>query len=227
MSDVFEIAKLIDHTNLKNNLNFFDIEKFCNEALEYNFYGVCVQPYYVPFVISFLKNTIVRVISVVDFPYGSSSLKTKLSSTEDLVKIGLDEIDLVMNIPAFVNKEYKIVEEEISRVIELCRSNNVKLKVIIETGLLLPEEIVQATRMLCEIGVDFIKTSTGVVSRGATYEDIKVIKENLFGNTKIKASGGIRTIEQVLKFAELGVARIGTSAGVQIINELEAKNHTE
>lgn len=227
MSDVFEIAKLIDHTNLKNNLNFFDIEKFCNEALEYNFYGVCVQPYYVPFVISFLKNTIVRVISVVDFPYGSSSLKTKLSSTEDLVKIGLDEIDLVMNIPAFVNKEYKIVEEEISRVIELCRSNNVKLKVIIETGLLLPEEIVQATRMLCEIGVDFIKTSTGVVSRGATYEDIKVIKENLFGNTKIKASGGIRTIEQVLKFAELGVARIGTSAGVQIIKELEAKNHTE
>lgn len=227
MSDILELAKLIDHTNLKNNLNSLDIENFCKEALEYNFYGVCVQPYYIPLVISLLKNSTVRIVSVVDFPYGCSSLTTKLCATEELIKDKIDEIDIVMNLPAFINREYRVVEYEVSKVLELCRGNNVKLKVIIETGLLLPEEIAQATRMLCDIGVDFIKTSTGVVSRGATYDDVKIIKENLCGNTKIKASGGIRTLEQVLKFIELGVGRIGTSAGVQILKEFEARENTE
>jgi deoxyribose-phosphate aldolase len=221
MNDKAALAKFFDYTNLKNNLTLKEVEDFCREAIEYGFYGVCLQPYYIPYVVSILKNTTVRIISVVDFPYGSSLPKAKIQSTEELVKSSLDEIDLVMNIPAFLNKDYKVVEEEVSGSLEICRANNVKLKVIIETGLLLAEEIANATNILCEIGVDFVKTSTGVVSRGATYEDIIIIKENLSGNTKIKASGGIRTYEQVKKFIELGVSRIGTSSAVEIIKQME------
>ncbi len=221
MNDVVSFAKLFDYTNLKNNLFYNELDKFCKDALEYGFYGVCVQPYYVPFVIKILKNTTIRVISVVDFPYGTSLLGTKLQAVEELTKTKLEEIDYVMNIPALINKEYRIIEEEISKSLEICRSNNVKLKVIIETGLLLPEEIAQITKMLCEFGVDFIKTSTGIVSRGVSPEDIKIIKDNLSGTTKIKASGGIRTLEQVLKLIELGVSRIGTSSAIKILKEFE------
>lgn len=221
MNDVGSFAKLFDYTNLKNNLSYNELNQFCKDALEYGFYGVCVQPYYVPFVIQILKNTTIRVISVVDFPYGTSLLGTKLQAVEELTKTKLEEIDFVMNIPAFINKEYRIIEDEISKSLEICRSNNVKLKVIIETGLLPPEEIAQITKILCEFGVDFIKTSTGIVSRGVSPEDIKIIKDNLSGTTKIKASGGIRTLEQVLKLIELGVSRIGTSSAIQILKEFE------
>ncbi len=227
MNDKAALAKIIDYTNLKNNLNLSEIERFCREAIAYGFYAVCIQPFYVPFAIQTLRNSTVRVVSVVDFPYGCSQIRAKLQAVEELAKVKVEEIDFVMNIPAFVNNNTKLVEEEIEKSLEICRSNNVRLKVIIETGLLLPEEIANATRLLCDVGVDFIKTSTGVVCRGATYEDIKIIKENLSGNTKIKASGGIRTLEQVLKFIELGVSRIGTSSATQIINELESKIETE
>ncbi|MGB9770363.1 MAG: deoxyribose-phosphate aldolase [Candidatus Kapaibacteriota bacterium] len=227
MSNITNLAKYIDYTNLKNSISFAELEVFCNEAIEYGFFGVCVQPYFVPLVLSLLKNTNIRVVSVVDFPYGTSLLKSKISSVEELAKTSLDEIDLVMNIPAFINKEFKVVEQEISEALEICRANNLWLKVIIETGLLQAEEIATATQILCEIGVDFIKTSTGVVSRGATFEDIKIIKENLSGHTKIKASGGIRNLEQVVKFIEIGVSRIGTSAGVQIMKEFEQQFKNE
>ncbi|MFN3780985.1 MAG: deoxyribose-phosphate aldolase [Candidatus Kapaibacteriota bacterium] len=227
MNDKVALAKFFDYTNLKNNLSFTEVERFCREAIEYGFYAVCIQPFYVPFAVQTLKNSTVRVVSVVDFPYGCSQIKTKLQAVEEMAKVKVEEIDFVMNIPAFVNNNAKLVEDEIVKSLELCRSNNVRLKVIIETGLLLPEEIANATRLLCEVGVDYIKTSTGVVARGATYEDIKIIKENLSGNTKIKASGGIRSLEQVLKFLELGVSRIGTSSATQIIKELESKIETE
>lgn len=219
MNEIINISKYIDHTNLKNNLSFAEIETFCREAVDFGFYAVCIQQYYVPIALSFLKNTTVRVASVVDFPYGSSLTKSKISSVEELVKTSLDEIDFVMNIPAFLNKEFSVVEKEVSLALEICRASGVKLKVIIETGFLEAEEIANATRLLCEIGVDFVKTSTGVLSRGASYEDVNIIRESLSGHTRIKASGGIRTLEQVRKFIELGVARIGTSAGVKIMNE--------
>ncbi|MCX7908899.1 MAG: deoxyribose-phosphate aldolase [Ignavibacteria bacterium] len=227
MNDLSSIAKYIDFTNLRNNLYLGELDNFCKEAIEYNFFGVCVLPYYVPYVVSLLKNSSTRIISVADFPYGCSLLKTKIDFVEELVKNKLDELDFVMNVAAFINKDYKLVEEEVTSALEICRGNNVKLKVIIETGLLLPDEIAIATRLLCDIGVDFIKTSTGVAARGVKYEDVMIIKENLSGSTKIKASGGIRTLEQVMKFLELGVSRIGTSAGVEILKELEARLNTE
>ncbi|ROL58239.1 deoxyribose-phosphate aldolase [Bacteroidetes/Chlorobi group bacterium Naka2016] len=227
MNEIQNLAKYFDHTNLKNNLSFAEVEEFCNEAVENGFFAVCLQPYYVPFAVSKLKTTSVRVVSVVDFPYGSSLRKAKVAAVENLVKTSLDEIDIVMNLPAFLNKDYGLVEKEISDSLEICRASNVKLKVIIETGFLQPEEIALATRLLCDIGVDFVKTSTGILSRGASYDDVKIIRENLSGNTKIKASGGIRTLEQVYNFINLGVARIGTSASLQIIREYEQQFKNE
>jgi len=221
MNKLIDFCKYFDYTDLRNNLTFEEVKKLCDEAIEYGFYGLCVQPNYVPEVVSVLKSSSVKVISVTDFPYGASLLNSRWQQVEDLVKSAVDEIDLVMSIPLFIEKKFNLFEKDIEMATQICHSHNVKLKVIIETGLLLPEDISLVTRILCNYNVDFIKTSTGIISRGASFEDIIIIKENLSGSTKIKASGGIRTLEQVHKFIELGVARIGSSNAVAIAKEYE------
>lgn len=220
MNEIGNIAKFIDHTNLRNDLVFEDIKAFCDEALEFGFYSVCLQPFYAPFVVDYLKNTNVKVVSIAGFPYGANSSVSKITEVESLVKLGIDEIDFVMNVPAFLNKQYDVVGGELEKAVEICHSNYVVLKVIIETGLLISEEIAKATRLVCNSGADFVKTSTGVVSRGVSYEDILIIKENISEGVKIKASGGIRTYEDILKFIEAGASRIGTSRAVDIFKKL-------
>jgi deoxyribose-phosphate aldolase len=221
MNKSIDLGKYFDYTNLRNNLTFEEIKKLCDETIEFGFYGLCVHPYYVQEVVSILKSSNVKVVSVADFPYGASLLNSRWQQVEELVKSAVDEIDLVMSIPLFIWKKFDLFEKDIEMAVQICHSHNVKLKVIIETGLLLPEEISLATRILCNYNVDFVKTSTGVISRGASFEDISIIKENLSGATKIKASGGIKTLEQVQKFIELGVARIGASSAVSIVREYE------
>jgi deoxyribose-phosphate aldolase len=221
MNKSIDLGKYFDYTNLRNNLTFEEIKKLCDETIEFGFYGLCVQPYYVQEVVSILKSSNVKVVSVADFPYGASLLNSRWQQVEELVKSAVDEIDLVMSIPLFIGKKFDMFEKDIEMAVQICHSHNVKLKVIIETGLLLPEEISLATRILCNYNVDFVKTSTGVISRGASFEDISIIKENISGATKIKASGGIKTLEQVQKFIELGVARIGASSAVAIVREYE------
>jgi deoxyribose-phosphate aldolase len=221
MNKSIDLGKYFDYTNLRNNLTFEEIKKLCDETIEFGFYGLCVHPYYVQEVVSILKSSNVKVVSVADFPYGASLLNSRWQQVEELVKSAVDEIDLVMSIPLFIGKKFDLFEKDIEMAVQICHSHNVKLKVIIETGLLLPEEISLATRILCNYNVDFVKTSTGVISRGASFEDISIIKENLSGATKIKASGGIKTLEQVQKFIELGVARIGASSAVSIVREYE------
>jgi deoxyribose-phosphate aldolase len=221
MNKSIDLGKYFDYTNLRNNLTFEEIKKLCDETIEFGFYGLCVQPYYVQEVVSILKSSNVKVVSVADFPYGASLLNSRWQQVEELVKSAVDEIDLVMSIPLFIGKKFDLFEKDIEMAVQICHSHNVKLKVIIETGLLLPEEISLATRILCNYNVDFVKTSTGVISRGASFEDISIIKENISGATKIKASGGIKTLEQVQKFIELGVARIGASSAVSIVKEYE------
>jgi deoxyribose-phosphate aldolase len=221
MNKSIDLGKYFDYTNLRNNLTFEEIKKLCDETIEFGFYGLCVQPYYVQEVVSILKSSNVKVVSVADFPYGASLLNSRWQQVEELVKSAVDEIDLVMSIPLFIWKKFDLFEKDIEMAVQICHSHNVKLKVIIETGLLLPEEISLATRILCNYNVDFVKTSTGVISRGASFEDISIIKENISGATKIKASGGIKTLEQVQKFIELGVARIGASSAVSIVREYE------
>jgi deoxyribose-phosphate aldolase len=220
MNEIESVAKFIDHTNLRNDLLFEDVKVFCEEALEFGFYSVCLQPFYVPFAIDYLKNTNAKVGSIAGFPYGANSSVSKIAEVESLVKLGVDEIDFVMNIPAFLNKQYDAVESEFEKAIEICHSSYVVFKVIIETGLLIPEEIATATRLVCNSGADFVKTSTGITSRGVTYEDILIIKENISEGVKIKASGGIRTYEDILKFIEAGASRIGTSRAVDIFKKL-------
>jgi len=221
MNKSIDLGKYFDYTNLRNNLTFEEIKKLCDETIEFGFYGLCVHPYYVQEVVSILKSSNVKVVSVADFPYGASLLNSRWQQVEELVKSAVDEIDLVMSIPLFIGKKFDLFEKDIEMAVQICHSHNVKLKVIIETGLLLPEEISLATRILCNYNVDFVKTSTGVISRGASFEDISIIKENISGATKIKASGGIKTLEQVQKFIELGVARIGASGAVSIVREYE------
>ena len=221
MNKSIGLCKYFDYTNLRNNLTFEEVKKLCDEAIEFGFYGLCVHPYYVQEVVSILKSSNVKVVSVADFPYGASLLNSRWQQVEELVKSAVDEIDLVMSIPLFIGKKFDLFEKDIEMAVQICHSHNVKLKVIIETGLLLPEEISLATRILCNYNVDFVKTSTGVISRGASFEDISIIKENISGATKIKASGGIKTLEQVQKFIELGVARIGASSAVSIVREYE------
>jgi len=221
MNKSIDLGKYFDYTNLRNNLTFEEIKKLCDETIEFGFYGLCVHPYYVQEVVSILKSSNVKVVSVADFPYGASLLNSRWQQVEELVKSAVDEIDLVMSIPLFIGKKFDLFEKDIEMAVQICHSHNVKLKVIIETGLLLPEEISLATRILCNYNVDFVKTSTGVISRGVSFEDISIIKENISGATKIKASGGIKTLEQVQKFIELGVARIGASSAVSIVREYE------
>ena len=221
MNKSIDLGKYFDYTNLRNNLTFEEVKKLCDETIEFGFYGLCVHPYYVQEVVSILKSSNVKVVSVADFPYGASLLNSRWQQVEELVKSAVDEIDLVMSIPLFIGKKFDLFEKDIEMAVQICHSHNVKLKVIIETGLLLPEEISLATRILCNYNVDFVKTSTGVISRGASFEDISIIKENISGATKIKASGGIKTLEQVQKFIELGVARIGASSAVSIVREYE------
>lgn len=221
MNNDYEIAQFIDHTNLSNNLSLEDIQTICNEAISYGFYSVCVQPYYIPFAFEYVKSTKVKLVSVVGFPYGTQPISSKILEAEHLIKNAVDEIDCVINISAFLMKKYDSIEEEIRNLSELCHASNVLLKVIIETGLLLPEAIAKATRIVCYSGGDFVKTSTGIVSRGASLEDVIIIKENIIGDVKIKASGGIRTLEEIKYFLNAGCSRIGTSKAVQIFSELE------
>ncbi|MCX7879068.1 MAG: deoxyribose-phosphate aldolase [Ignavibacteria bacterium] len=220
MNEVENLKRFIDHTNLRNNISKEELRIFCKEAADFGFYSVCLQPYYVSDAFVLLKGTNVKVCSVVDFPYGSSPELVKLALVENLVKMAVDEIDMVMNVPAFVNKDYELVQREIRNSVVICHSHNVKIKIIIETGLLIPEEIALATQLVCQAGADFVKTSTGVISRGVIPKDIEIIKENLSGETKIKASGGIKTLNEILSYIQMGVSRIGTSRSVEIFKGL-------
>lgn len=221
MNEKQELAQFIDHTNLQNNLTYDDIKRICNEAIQFGFYSVCLQPYYIPFALEHLIKSNVKLVSIVGFPYGTQSTAAKIAETDFLIKNKVDEIDCVMNVSAFLMKEYNFVENEIRTLAELCHASKVNLKVIIETGLLLPEEIAKATRIVCKSGANFLKTSTGIVSRGVSLEDIIIIKENIFGDVKIKASGGIRTLQEIKYFIDAGCHRIGTSKAVQIFSDLE------
>ena len=205
----------IDHTNLKQISTYEDIKKLCEEAIIYNFKSVCISPYYVKFASELLKETDVKVCTVIGFPNGYSTMETKIFETKNALSNGADEIDIVININALKNKDYKYIKEEITRIREITKDN--VLKVIIETCFLNEEEIKNMTLMCNETNVDFIKTSTGFGSRGADLMDLDIINQYRDENLQIKASGGIKTKEYTLKYIEKGATRIGTSNGVAIM----------
>ncbi len=209
------IASLIDHTLLKPQATKQDIIKLCEEAKKYGFFSVCVNPMYVNFCKDLLKDTKVKVCTVVGFPLGATTTAVKVFESEEAISSGADEIDMVINISALKSKDYNYVFEDIKAVREATKGK--VLKVIIETAYLNEEEKIKACELTKEAKADFVKTSTGFAPSGATVEDVSLMRKIVGNKMGVKASGGIRTIEDVLKMIEAGANRIGTSSSVEII----------
>ena len=210
-----ELNKYIDHTNLKPTATLSDIKKLCDEAIKYHFQAVCVSPIYVKYCKELLNNTQVNVCTVIGFPLGYSTTSTKEFEAIEAVNNGADEIDMVINIGALKDKDYEYVENEITDIRDAIDGKI--LKIIIETCYLDEEEIKKVTEICNKTFVNYIKTSTGFGSRGASIEDVKIINKYKNELLEIKASGGIRNLEDAEKFIEEGVTRIGTSNGVEIM----------
>ncbi len=205
----------IDHTLLKANATVDDIKKLCTEAKEHDFYAVCVNSYYVALADSELMHTDIKIAAVVGFPLGAMLTRAKVFEAQQCIDQGANEIDMVINIGLLKSGYYKIVEDEI-RALKKAIEDKV-LKVIFENCYLTDEEKRIACTLSLNAGADFIKTSTGFGTGGATLEDVKLMKNEVQDHVKIKASGGIRDVETAKQYIELGVSRIGTSSGVKIV----------
>lgn len=210
-----KLNKLIDHTLLKPEATKTQIEKLCSEAKEYDFKSVCVNPYYVKRAKELLKESDVLVCTVIGFPLGQNTTAIKVAETKDAINNGADEIDMVINIGALKSKDEDYVLNEIKEIRNACKGKT--LKVIIETCLLTDEEKITACKLSKKAGADFVKTSTGFSTHGATVEDVKLMRETVGEDMGVKASGGIRDRETALKMIEAGATRLGVSAGVEIV----------
>ena len=214
-----ELNKYIEHTLLKQNATKDEVKKILDEAIEYKFLGVCVNPCNVKFAKEYLKDTDVKVVTVIGFPLGQSTTEVKILETVDAVKNGADEIDMVINGGKLFDGDDDYIVEEISKIKTACQGRN--LKVIIETDLLNQDQIKKACELSIKGGADFVKTSTGFVKNGvgAKAEDVKLMFDTVKdAGLQVKASGGIRDKETALKMIEAGAVRLGTSSGVKIIN---------
>lgn len=207
---------MIDHTLLKPDATGEAIDGLCKEAKEYEFAAVCVNPYYVRRAKNLLEGTKVRVATVIGFPLGANAKEVKAFETENAIKNGADEVDMVINIGALKNGEHDLVRDDIKAVVEAAK-NRAVVKVIIETCLLTDEEKVVACKLAKEAGANFVKTSTGFSTGGATVEDIKLMKETIGDSLKIKASGGIRDYKTAKAMVDAGASRIGASASIKIV----------
>ncbi len=213
---VHDVALAIEHTLLKPTATGEEVDKLCDEAIHYGFCGVCVNPVYVKYVVNKLKNSNIKVISVVGFPLGANTQYCKAREAEELAEIGVDEIDMVINLSMLKSKDYKYVYEDIKSVVET--SGGRPVKVIIETCYLTLEEKIAACVIAELAGAKFIKTSTGFGPGGAVAEDVHLIKWCV-PKLGVKASGGIRSYQQAVQMLLAGASRIGTSSGVQIMKE--------
>ena len=211
-----ELNKLIDHTLLKATATISEIETLCKEAVEYDFYSVCVNSGYVATAKKFLIGTDIKVCSVVGFPLGAMSAKAKYFETGEALADGADEIDMVLNVGWLKSGKTNQVLDEII-ALKRCVSENRVLKVILETCYLTDEEKRLACRLALDAKADFVKTSTGFGTGGATLADVKLMKECVQHKAKVKASGGIRDDETAMQYVNLGVERIGTSNGIAIL----------
>ena len=209
------LNKYIDHTILKATASSADVQKLCTEAIEHEFYSVCVNGCYVADAKHLLQGTDVKVAAVVGFPLGAMTTAAKVFEAREAVENGASEIDMVINVAKLKDGEFDYVENEI-RLIKEAIGDNV-LKVIIETCYLTDEEKVKACELSLVAKADFVKTSTGFGTGGATYEDVKLMKSVVGDNAKVKASGGVRDKETAQKYVDLGAERLGTSSGIEIV----------
>ncbi|MCD8380208.1 MAG: deoxyribose-phosphate aldolase [Lachnospiraceae bacterium] len=207
--------KLFDHTILKADATEASVRKICEEAKEYGFMSVCVNSYYTAYVAEQLKDSDVKVCSVIGFPLGQMSTAAKVAETRDVVANGADEVDMVINVAALKDQRFEFVKEEIAAVKEACQGR--LLKVILETCLLTKEEIVKACELAEATGADYVKTSTGFSTGGATVEDVALMRATVGERLGVKASGGIRDTKTAEAMAAAGASRIGASATISIL----------
>lgn len=209
------LNKYIDHTILKATASSADVQKLCEEAIEHEFYSVCVNGCYVVDAKHLLQGTDVKIAAVVGFPLGAMTTAAKVFEAKEAVENGASEIDMVINVAKLKDGEFEYVENEIRQIKEAIGDN--VLKVIIETCYLTDEEKVKACELSLAAKADFVKTSTGFGTDGATYEDVKLMKSVVGDNAKVKASGGVRDKETAQKYINLGAERLGTSSGIDIV----------
>jgi len=210
------LNKYIDHTLLKATATKQDIIKLCEEAKKYQFFSVCVNSCYVALAKACLKESDVKVCSVIGFPLGAMSTQAKVNEVKSALNDGADEIDMVINVGYLKSKDFDAVWKDIEAVKNIMP--NRVLKVILETCYLEDIEIIKASELAIQSGADFIKTSTGFGTRGATIHDVKLMKSVAGNKIKIKASGGIKDTQTAIEYINLGVERLGTSSGIAIIN---------
>ena len=211
-------ASMIDHTLLKPEATKSQIEKLCEEAKKYEFASVCVNPTWVNLSSTLLKGTNVKVCTVIGFPLGATTSDVKAFETKNAIENGAEEIDMVINIGALKDGDYDLVRDDIKAVVEA--ANGTLVKVIIETALLTDEEKIKACELSVEAGADFVKTSTGFSTGGATVEDVALMRKTVGPTIGVKASGGVRSLEDMQKMIEAGATRIGASSGVAIMQGL-------
>jgi len=217
-----DIARLIDHTLLKPDATRDDIRKICNEALKYGFASVCVNPWNVSLAAEMLRGSEVRVCTVVGFPLGATLPQVKVYETEEVIKLGAQEIDMVINVGALKSGQVDAVEADIRGVVEASHRGGAICKVILETVLLTTDEKVRGSLAAKNAGADFVKTSTGFASGGATAEDVRLMRAVVGGEIGVKAAGGVRSLEDLQKMVEAGATRIGASASVKILEQARA-----
>ena len=212
---MYNIAKYIDHTILKATTTSKEVEKLCLEAKEYGFYSVCVNGCFVKECKELLKDSDVKIAAVVGFPLGAMTKTAKVFEAREAIANGANEIDMVINIGKLVEGDSKYVEDEIREIKEAIGEN--VLKVIIETCYLNEEQKMLACELSLKANADFVKTSTGFGTAGATFEDVILMKKMVGDNAEVKASGGVKSYETAEKYIELGATRLGTSSGIEII----------
>ncbi|MDX1806946.1 MAG: deoxyribose-phosphate aldolase [Paenisporosarcina sp.] len=217
------IASMIDHTLLKQDATKEQVEKICAEAKEYTFASVCVNPTWVKTSAELLTGTPVKVCTVIGFPLGASTPETKAFETTDAINNGAGEIDMVLNVGALKSQDLELVKRDIESVVNAAKGKAI-VKVILETCLLSKEEIKVASQLSKDAGADFVKTSTGFSTGGATFEDVALMREVVGPGLGVKASGGVRSLEDVQKMIEAGATRIGASSGVQIMQGLTSNS---
>ncbi len=213
-----EIASLIDHTILRADATRQDVLKVCGEAREYGFASVCVNPYWVPLVTHQLEGFSVKVCTVIGFPLGANTTETKAFEATSAIRMGAQEIDMVLNIGALRSGELETVKVDIAAVVDASHAHGAIVKVILETALLNEAEKIAACEACIAAKADFVKTSTGFSTAGATEQDVELMRRTVGTAMGVKASGGIRTLEDLQKMVAAGASRIGASASVKIVD---------
>ena len=218
-----QVAKTIDHSILKPDFTYSDVEAGAALALKFNTASYCIRPMDVAAAAKALAGSTVNVCTVIGFPHGSATNATKVFETNDAIANGATEIDMVLNVSALLSGDFAYVEKDIRGVVEAAHSKGASVKVIFETAYLNDEQIIKACELTEAAGADYVKTSTGFASEGATTHNVALMKKTVGDRLKVKSSGGVRTLDQLIDYMDLGVSRSGCSATAQVLEEFVSK----